>query len=202
MRKKVMYPLIALLIILIALSCLAIVWTLIPKFLEQPKYTVKESYKNFEIREYDTVIFAKTSRTGNQYESLRNGFSPLARFIGAKERDGEKISMTVPVFQQRNSSTDSWNIYFSMPKKYEFKDLPQPKNPEVSFENRKIGVVASVTFSGNANEKLLTKKENELKNWLNAKGYNFIGNPFYLFYNDPLTPSFLRKNEVFFQIQE
>ena len=70
-------------------------------FLENPKYTILEKNNHFQIRKYDEMTIAKITTVGERYEGLRKGFIPLARYIGAKDREGPKISMTAPVMQQK-----------------------------------------------------------------------------------------------------
>ena len=52
---------------------------------------------------------AKIITNGERYDGLRKGFIPLARFISAKEREGEKISMTAQVMQQKTGN-NKWEI--------------------------------------------------------------------------------------------
>ena len=74
-------------------------WYLVPKFLEQPSYKVLLKDGNIEIRQYDRILLQSVKVRGDQYQSIRQGFGPLVRFIGGKDRDGDKISMTAPVIQ-------------------------------------------------------------------------------------------------------
>jgi hypothetical protein len=37
--------------------------------------------------------------------------------------------------------------------------------------------------------------------WLNKSGYEANGQPRYMFYNDPSTPPFLRRNEVMIAVK-
>ena len=95
-----MYIIILLILIIIPLLILGF-WIFIPFFLENPKYTILEKNNYFQIRKYDEMTIAKIITVGERYDGLRKGFIPLARYIGAKERDGPKISMTAPVMQQK-----------------------------------------------------------------------------------------------------
>jgi hypothetical protein len=49
------------------------------------------------------------------------------RYIGAKERNSEKISMTAPVIQSVNEENEKWTISFAMPSKYSLDNLPQAR---------------------------------------------------------------------------
>ena len=171
-------------------------WFTLPRLLEQPKYKVLRKENNLEIRFYDTILTSSVKVSGNQYNALRKGFRPLVRYIGAKERDSEKISMTAPVIQSINDESEQWTVSFAMPSKYNIDDLPKPENNEIFFQEIQPSLAAVIKFSGKADDSLLNQKTNTLKNWLELNGYTERSSPKFLFYNDPSTPGFLRRNEV------
>ena len=104
--------------------------------------------------------------------------------------------MTAPVIQSTSDRKESFTVSFSMPSKYQVDNLPKSKNSEIFFEKLGSYRAAVVRFSGRANEKLLDLKSNELRQWIEANGYSSASTAKYLFYNDPSTPGFLRRNEV------
>ena len=171
-------------------------WFMLPKFLEQPKYKVVRKENNIEIRKYDKMLTSSVKVYGNQYNALRKGFQPLVRYIGAKERDSEKISMTAPVIQATNDESENWTVSFAMPSKYNIDNLPKPSNDDIYFEEIQPSLAAVIRFSGVADISLLTQKASVLKRWLGLNGYTESSSPKFLFYNDPTTPGFLRRNEV------
>lgn len=180
---------------LIAVGLMA-AWYLVPKFLQQPSYKVLIKEGNIEIRQYDSMILQSVEVSGEQYEALRQGFRPLVNYIGAKKRDGDKISMTAPVMQSTGSSHNDWIVSFSMPSKYNKTNLPNPNNKRVYTEYIEPTTAAVIRFKGRTNEKLLLTKSAELFDWLKKTEYDIQSKPKYLFYNDPSTPGFLRRNEV------
>ena len=189
------------LLFLVVLVGLAI-WTVIPKFLETPEYNVELSDKNFELRRYQSFIKTKVYTEGSQNQALRSGFRPLVRFIGAKERSSEKISMTVPVMQEQTQTDGKWAVSFSMPSKYSLDVIPRPASSNLKHELVPKKLMAVIQFSGRATEGLLRTKETELRNWLRDSNYKIIGFAHYYFYNDPITPGILRKNEVLFEVEQ
>ena len=176
-------------------------WYLMPKFLEQPSYKVVQKDGNIEIRLYDTILLKSVKVTGDQYQALRQGFRPLVTYIGAKKRDGDKISMTALVMQLVADAQDDWIISFSMPSKYDASSLPAPNNDQVFIETVGPTKAAVVRFNGNADETLLAKKTEQLSDWLKKAAFTAQSKPRYLFYNDPSTPAFFRRNEVFIEIE-
>ena len=171
-------------------------WFMLPKFLEQPKYKVVRKENDIEIRSYDKILMSSVKVYGNQYNALRKGFQPLVRYIGAKQRDSEKISMTAPVIQATNDESENWTVSFAMPSKYNIDNLPKPTNDDIYFEEIQPSLAAVIRFSGVADFSLLTQKASVLKRWLELNGYTESSSPKFLFYNDPTTPGFLSRNEV------
>ena len=173
-------------------------WYLVPKFLETPAYKVVEKDRNIEVRYYESMLLQSVKVSGNQYKSLRQGFRPLVNYIGAKGREGEKISMTAPVMQSLGNTNNEWVVSFSMPSKYSKKTLPEPNNKQVYSEQLKPIMAAVIRFSGKTDKSgsLIKEKEKTLLNWLKNRDFKIVSKPKYLFYNDPSTPGFLRRNEV------
>ena len=173
-------------------------WYLVPKFLETPAYKVVEKDRNIEVRYYESMLLQSVKVSGNQYKSLRQGFRPLVNYIGAKGREGEKISMTAPVMQSLGNTNNEWIVSFSMPSKYSKKTLPEPNNKQIYSEQLKPIMAAVIRFSGKTDRSgsLVKEKEKTLLNWLKNRDFKIVSKPKYLFYNDPSTPGFLRRNEV------
>jgi hypothetical protein len=183
-------------------ACIPLAWFLLPKFLEQPKYTVVKKENNLEIRRYAKILTSSVKVEGDQYYALRKGFQPLVRYIGAKERNSEKISMTIPVIQSVNDENGNWTISFAMPSKYSLDNLPQPENDSIYFQEIEPSLAAVIRFNGKADEKLLNLKSGILMRWVDSKGYAKLSRPKFLFYNDPTTPGFLRRNEVMILVEK
>ena len=183
-------------------ACIPLAWLLLPKFLEQPKYTVVKKENNLEIRRYAKILTSSVKVEGDQYYALRKGFQPLVRYIGAKERNSEKISMTAPVIQSVNDENGNWTISFAMPSKYSLDNLPQPENDSIYFQEIEPSLAAVIRFNGQADEKLLNQKTDILVSWVELNGYAKLSRPKFLFYNDPTTPGFLRRNEVMILVEK
>lgn len=177
-------------------------WILIPFFLENPKYTILEKNNHFQIRKYDEMTIAKITTVGERYEGLRKGFIPLARYIGAKDREGPKISMTAPVMQQKIIN-DNWEISFYIPSKFDTDQLPISENNQIKIVTTPSTIMAVITFSGVAKTELLENKFTNLIKWIEKINYEIIlgSKPIYSYYNDPSTPGFLRKNEIMIPVE-
>jgi hypothetical protein len=193
-----------------------LVFVFVIQNVEKPDYQVVSQDGDFELRDYPPLVVAEVSGSGDRQQSLSNGFGPLARYIFAKERGGERIAMTAPV-QQRAVAPDEkiamtapvtqtpaqdgrWRVQFIMPAEYGLEELPAPGNAEVTLEPIPARRVAAVRFSGRTNDQAIAEQQARLEDWMNARGLEPRGEPIYAYYNDPFTPGPLRRNEVMFEV--
>ncbi len=173
-------------------------WVFVTSNVTTPEYRVVESDGNIEIREYPPLRVAEIERYGTRLEAVRAGFRPLANYIFARNRDGEKIAMTAPVTQHQHGS--SWQVHFIMPAEYELTDLPKPANGEIIIKELPAVTRAAIRFSGRQTDENVAAHEEKLRQWLLTRGYTNLPNPIYAYYNDPMTPPPLRRNEVIFDL--
>jgi hypothetical protein len=66
---------------------------------EEPSFALQLSEGDFQVRRYPAMINAETTVRGDAWGARFAGFGPLADYIFATERGGEKIAMTAPVTQ-------------------------------------------------------------------------------------------------------
>ena len=174
---------------------------------EEPDYRALATDGDFQIRDYPAITVAETVVEGPRKQALSDGFGVLADYIFAKSRDGEKLAMTVPVMQDAGDPMASdpplfddeleggWRTRFVMPDGREAKELPKP--PEgielVEIPPRKVAVVS---FTGRPDDRELASQEDRLRGWLARRGETSEAEPEYAFYNSPVIPGPLRRNEV------
>ncbi|MBK5939270.1 SOUL family heme-binding protein [Halochromatium roseum] len=183
---------------------------------EKPEYQAIVQDGDFELRDYPPLVVAEVNGSGSRQQSLSSGFGPLARYIFAKERGGERIAMTAPV-QQRKLAADekiamtapvtqtpandgNWTIQFIMPSEYGLDDLPPPSNEQVRLEHIPARRVAALRFSGRTTDQAIAEQQARLETWMAERGLEPRGEPIYAYYNDPFTPGPLRRNEVMFEV--
>jgi hypothetical protein len=161
---------------------------------DQPDYKLVERDGDFEIREYPGLVTAATEARGPRDAALERGFTVLADYIFAKSRRGEKIAMTAPVLSD-GSSTSGWRTRFIMPAGKARADLPAPPSG-VTLANEPPRRVAAVRFGGRAKDADLAAKEGALRSWLQLRAFPSEGRAEHAFYNSPVMPGPLRRNEV------
>lgn len=191
-----------------ALLGLGVAYVLREKATPGPDYRVLASENGFEIRAYPPVTVAETVVRGERKQALSQGFRRLADYIFAKSRPGEKLGMTVPVLQDGgnpmasdpplfdDSVSEGWRVRFVMPQGRPAGDLPPP--PEgialVELPARRVG---AAIFHGTAHDHRLKEVEDRLRGWLERHGEACLKvEPEYAFYNSPMIPPPLRRNEV------
>ena len=178
---------------------------------EEPDYRAIRTDGDFQIRDYPSMTVAETIVQGPRKGALSAGFGIIADYIFAKSRPGETIAMTVPVTQDSGDPMASdpplfddelegaWRTRFVMPAGRTVSDLPAPPRSIdlVELPPRKVAVVS---FSGRADDRMLTEAEDRLRGWLARHGEKSNAEPEYAFYNSPVIPGPLRRNEVWLPV--
>jgi SOUL heme-binding protein len=168
---------------------------------EEPDYALNLSEGAFEVRAYAPTIVAETTVVGDAFGSRFEGFGPLADYIFAKERDGEKIAMTAPVTQHATKS-DEWTIGFTMPAGYSMETLPAPASPDVRLTKQPAQTMAVFKFTGIASESDMVDAQRTLMQKVADAGLTAKGEPVFAFYDPPWTLPFMRRNEVMVEVAE
>jgi hypothetical protein len=177
--------------------------------IDQPSYELVVKDGNIEVRDYGAMTVAEVTRRGDRDSAVRAGFRPLARYIFAKDRPGEKIAMTAPVTQQLEKMPDAnegggdqtWKVHFIMPEGKEPGTLPKPSDEDVRLLRIEAKRHAAIRFSGRADDRLIKANESRLRSWLDEHGYTVVGPAVYAYYDDPFTPGMFRRNEVLLEVQ-
>lgn len=195
-----------------ALAVVAIgAWAYVVNNVKQPSYVSVTLDGAIEVRDYPALIVAEVTRGGDRNSAVRAGFSPLASYIFAKNRSGDSISMTAPVTQTREtiamtapvtqtpSADGAWLVRFIMPETYTLETLPRAGSDDVRLLQVPPTRRAAIRFSGVATDASIAAHEKTLREWLTTRNI-VVGVPTYAYYNDPLTPGPLRRNEVLFDV--
>ena len=160
---------------------------------EPAPYEVTRSEGRFELRRYPSLTVARTPMHGDRDAS----FKRLFRFISGENERKEKIPMTTPVLFEtsvRNRMT------FFMPAGTRARGIPQPASKEVELDQQKSSEVAVVRFRGPMREESERRAVEELRAWLRTKGLESNGEAFIAYYDSPMIPGPLRRNEAMIPI--
>jgi hypothetical protein len=197
MRKKNMaYVILA--------ACLALLayagWKLTARSgYESAEYSVTESDGEFEIREYPNLMLVTTEM---QFETQGDdgSFMRLFRYISGGNADEQKVSMTTPVFMQRDAQNVPGEMGFVIPRKVAEQGAPEPVGDAVELQQRRGGRFAVIRFAGRMDSKSLEEAEARLRAWL-AKS-DLVGEEQVegAGYDPPWTPGPFRRNEVLIRL--
>ncbi|MEO0342455.1 MAG: heme-binding protein [Pseudomonadota bacterium] len=165
-----------------------------------PDYDVVEEIGDFEIRNYAPFTEARVRRTGTQTNAAGSGFRALAGYIFGGNEAGIKLAMTAPVVQEPSDS--SWTVSFVLPKDITPNQAPTPNAEDIEIITRPATKMAVIRFAGFWNGPRLLQYETVLREALAKHQITAVGGPVYMFYDDPFTLPWQRRNEVGLRIKD
>jgi len=184
-----------------ALVGLGIAYVLREKAAPRPDWRVLVSEGDLEIRSYPPMRVAETIVSGPRKEALNNGYRALAAYVL-----GEDLPMTVPVLQDAGNPMASdpplfddeveggWRVRFILPDDAGDLDPPPEGIKLIEVPARRMG---AATFHGTAHDERLAAAEDRLRGWLARHGEEVVkSDPEFAFFNSPMIPPPLRRNEV------
>ena len=162
--------------------------------IEEPRYTVVRAYEGFEVREYAPYLVAEVTVPGPASEAGNQGFRILAGYIFGKNRGERKIEMTAPVTQAAGDG--GYVVQFVMPSTFTLDTLPLPDDPRVRLRDVPAARYAVIRYSGTWSDANYQDHLAKLRRAVQDAGLATVGEPVYSRYNGPMTPWFLRRNEI------
>ena len=166
------------------------------------KYTRVKEIDGIEIRKYPPLVVATVE---NPEGASR--FNLLFRYISGENRSRAKISMTSPVITQEKIAmttpviSKQGSMSFVAPSKYTIDNVPEPTDPRVQVHELPERYMAAIRFSGFAWKNSTDKQLNRLLMVLESHGLSFKGQPVLMQYNSPITPGFMRRNEMAVEVE-
>ncbi|ANB32961.1 effector-binding domain-containing protein [Rhodovulum sulfidophilum] len=161
-------------------------------------YSVERQAGAFELRRYPARTIAEVVVDGTRFAAINRGFSELAHYIFGENAAGEKIAMTVPVGQTRTDL--GWAIRFTMPEGAAPETLPEPTESWVRLRRLPPETLLVARFSGRATAERLNAAGRELVAEAKAQGLRLSGPARLMFYDDPFTMPWNRRNEVAYPV--
>ena len=157
---------------------------------------VIDKKKKIEIRKYPKQTYIQTKIKKDRSDG--SAFSILAGYIFGKNKKQKKISMTAPVISREEG--EIIEMSFILPKEYNKKNAPLPNNSNITIFDVAQKKLATIRFSGIANEKIVQQKKEQLSNALKKSNFKMISKFFLYRYDDPWTPPPMRRNEVVVEV--
>ena len=192
---------------LVLLVPIVYLWANISIAYEETSYRIVAANQNYEIREYDDRLAVQTSQENGQNKAFR----ALFKYISGSNTSSTKIEMTIPVTQSikidmTTPVTQKFQdgkiiMRFFLPRKFQPETAPQPLNEDLSIVVVKGGKYAVMKYSGRSTVKNFEKHSNLLLEALSVNKITTLDDPIKATFNGPLTPFFLRRNEVMIRIK-
>jgi hypothetical protein len=151
---------------------------------KEAKYRLIKILDKVEVRLYKNLIIAGVAGYGD------GGFDLLFNYISGNNTTKANLEMTSPVLSEKDS------IAFVMPEEYTLENTPKPNDERIKIQQIPERYVAALKFSGRLTTSNFTKKSKQLLKELQASNIKTKGNIFTMRYSGPLTPGFMRRNEV------
>jgi hypothetical protein len=174
--------------------------------LEEPAFTVEKTFATFELRRYAPYLVVETVAESRN-AAFRRLFNYIAGSNVAQQKiemtvpvvmnaPGEKIEMTAPVVTERSTSGSGEAMQFVLPARFTLDSAPRPTDATVTLRAIDAQWLAVRRYSGTWSERNFAENEAALRADAKAAGLSITGAARFAAYNGPLTPWFMRRNEV------
>ena len=171
--------------------------------IEEPEYDVLSKTDTYEIRRYEPYIVAEVDVEGDAGRAGNSAFRILAGYIFGDNQDDVRMKMTAPVESHSAGADTNLTTYaFIMERKYTLASLPRPNDPRIRLLKVEPRTMAAIRYSGRWSEKNYRQHLAQLRQALSADGLKTKGEPLLARYNSPVTPWFLRRNEILLELAE
>ena len=162
--------------------------------IEEPQYDLINKTHSYEIRMYKERLAVQTIKNSGPDRA----FMRLFDYISGSNQNSSKIDMTAPVIEYEIDNGKAMNFF--LPEIYSKSNTPKPNSENVNLVTIKGGPYAVIKYSGRSSYNNFLKYSKILQEFLIKDNIKTIGEPIKATYNGPMTPFFLRRNEVMFRI--
>ena len=191
---------------------LVLTLTAMPLFshaIEEPKYGVIKQFDNVELRQYPPYVVAEVVLDASAEDAGSRAFPILAGYIFGKNKGEKKFAMTAPVTQTtapvkmemtapvtQAAVPGGMRVQFVLPAGVTLESAPEPLDPRVQLRLVPAGRWAAIRYSGFWSQANDDEHLGKLQAALAAAGVATQGQPVLARYNGPMTPWFMRRNEI------
>jgi hypothetical protein len=197
------------------LLLLALMPTLAPA-IEEPRYEVLRPIDaQTELRRYAPYVVAEVVLEAGAADAGNQAFPILAGYIFGKNKGERKLEMTAPVTQtaepvkmamtapvtQRAAGGGGTRVQFVLPGDVTLATAPEPLDPRVRLREEPAATWAVIRYSGTWSQANYEEHLAALRGALAAAGVQTDGEPVWARYNGPMTPWFMRRNEIWLAVR-
>lgn len=182
--------------------------------IEEPKYEVIRALGHVELRRYAPYVVAEVVLDATAEDAGSRAFPILAGYIFGKNKGERKFAMTAPVTQSAAPATmemtapvtqaavpGGMRVQFVLPSTVTLESAPEPLDPRVKLRLVPASQWAAIRYSGTWSKANYDEHLAKLKSALGAEGVSTQGEPVLARYNGPMTPWFMRRNEIWLELR-
>jgi hypothetical protein len=186
--------------------------------IEEPRYeVVRQLDERIELRRYAPYVVAEVVLDTRSSDAGSQAFPILAGYIFGKNKGERKLAMTAPVTQSAEpagkpvklamtapvtqaAEGGGIRVQFVLPLDVTLATAPEPLDARVRLREEPATVRAVVRYSGTWSEARYDEHLALLRSALSAVGIATEGEPVWARYNGPMTPWFMRRNEIWLTV--
>jgi len=181
--------------------------------IEEPTYTTVRTLDGIELRDYAAYTVAEVLVNADASDAGNRAFPILAGYIFGKNKGERTFAMTAPVTQTaapvrmemtapvtQTATAGGFVVQFVLPKGVSVANAPDPLDARVMLREVAPQRVAVIRYSGFWSESNYNEHLAKLQSGLRAADIAWTGEPVYSRYDGPMTPWFLRRNEIWLQV--
>jgi hypothetical protein len=201
-----------------------------PAATEEPDFEVLKTIDDVELRRYSPYVVAEVVLRASAADAGNQAFPILAGYIFGKNKGERKFAMTAPVTQTAMASPGSGSgsaptssggsvdleptapvtrtaapggmlVQFVLPRGVGLATAPEPDDPRVKLRLVPATTRAAIRYSGRWSESNDEEHLARLRSVLQANGVVTEGEPVLARYNSPMTPWFMRRNEIWLGVR-
>jgi hypothetical protein len=200
--------------LLVLALVLALVPTLAPA-IEEPRHEVlRQIDARTELRRYAPYVVAEVVLETDAADAGNQAFPILAGYIFGKNKGERKLEMTAPVTQSaapvklamtapvtQSAADGGTRVQFVLPADVTLATAPEPLDPRVRLREEPAATWAVIRYSGTWSQANYAEHLAALRAAVAAAGVQTEGEPVWARYNGPMTPWFLRRNEIWLAVR-
>jgi len=181
--------------------------------IEEPAFELVRQLDGVEIRQYAPYVVAEVVVNTSAERAGNEAFPILAGYIFGKNKGERKMAMTAPVTQTaqpmkmemtvpvtQTPTVGGHRVQFVLPRTVSLATAPEPLDARVQLREVPAAQVAVVRFSGLWSDANYQANLTKLKAALTAAKLIWEGEPVLSRYNAPITPWFMRRNEIWLNL--
>ncbi len=182
--------------------------------IEEPDYEVVKKFANVELRQYAPYVVAEVVLDATAEDAGNRAFPILAGYIFGKNKGEKTFAMTAPVTQTaapmrmdmtapvtQAAVAGGMRVQFVLPKGVTLATAPEPVDARVQLRLVPAATWAVIRYSGSWSQSNYQEHLDALKAALQTAGVATQGEPVLARYNAPITPWFMRRNEIWLAVR-